>query len=183
MLEMFAQHCDISNYFKAKGWKVDSIGLYGRSTIKKDVMEIMPGDLPYYDFVWSSPPCERFSRLSYLYKNRNEEKDKEAIALHAHGVEIVEQIDPELLIIENPVGKLREMSFMQKYYRYTINQSDYGLNHKKPTDLFSNSACLAFNRVSQNSYIPFEYSVKKFRSRYPSDLVEYVYNLVVKTLN
>lgn len=64
--------------------------------------------------------------------------------INQHCLDLVRELKPTYWFIENPVGGLRKMSFMQGLPRYTVTYCQYTLNlppnqrRKKPTDIFTN---------------------------------------------
>ena len=57
---------------------------------------------------------------------------------NAHVIELIKELAPKYFFIENPVGGLRKMSFMQNIPRYTVTYCQYGERRQKPTDIFTN---------------------------------------------
>lgn len=49
---------------------------------------------------------------------------------------IIQQIQPQFFIIENPRAKLRKLTCMQDFERRTVTYCQYGENRMKPTDLW-----------------------------------------------
>lgn len=58
--------------------------------------------------------------------------------VNKHVVELIKELNPKYWFIENPVGGLRKMSFMQELPRYTVHYCSYGERRMKPTDLWCN---------------------------------------------
>jgi hypothetical protein len=58
--------------------------------------------------------------------------------VNKHVVELIKELNPKYWFIENPVGGLRKMDFMQELPRYTVTYCQYGERRQKPTDLWTN---------------------------------------------
>jgi hypothetical protein len=97
-----------------------------------------------FDFVWASPPCQKFSVASigwYWEGGRGNCKPKrpevfEALALVQHTINLIKDLNPSGWIIENPRGMLRVQELMLELPRQTITYCQYGDNRMKPTDLW-----------------------------------------------
>lgn len=111
-----------------------------------DVLYLTPDDLPWRpDVVLASPPCEAFSVLRVsdhwdggygIPDSPISERAREAVALVAYTLQLIEQLDPLFWVLENPVGKLRKLRMMRPYRRVTVTYCKYGRDYQKPTDLW-----------------------------------------------
>ena len=96
------------------------------------------------DFIWASPPCQKFSVASlwkYWAKSPNGPIPKhpsvyEAIDLMKATLTLIEELNPKGWVLENPRGMLRKQEFMGKYPRTTVTYCQYGDNRMKPTDIW-----------------------------------------------
>ena len=96
------------------------------------------------NFIWASPPCQKFSVASlwkYWAKSPNGPIPKhpsvyEAIDLMKHTLKLIEALAPKAWVLENPRGMLRKQDFMAKYPRRTITYCQYGDTRMKPTDIW-----------------------------------------------
>jgi hypothetical protein len=97
------------------------------------------------DFIWASPPCQKFSVASlwkYWEGSRGQTKPKhpdvyEAIALVEHTVNLMQALKPTYgWIMENPRGMLRHQEVVKELPRWTISYCQYGDTRMKPTDLW-----------------------------------------------
>ena len=97
------------------------------------------------DFIWASPPCQKFSVAS-LWKYWEGTKGKsvpkhpavyEALALVAHTVKLMQDLKPTNgWIMENPRGMLRSQDVVKDLQRWTVTYCQYGDTRMKPTDLW-----------------------------------------------
>ena len=92
----------------------------------------------------ASPPCNCFSVASigkywtggkhaYIPKN---DKAKQAIDLLKYTLKLIETLRPVYWVVENPVGMMRTLPFMQPLHHRVITQCQYGERRMKPTDLW-----------------------------------------------
>jgi hypothetical protein len=58
--------------------------------------------------------------------------------VNAHVVKLIQELQPRYWFIENPVGGLRKMDFMQGLPRFTVTYCQYGERRQKPTDIWTN---------------------------------------------
>jgi site-specific DNA-cytosine methylase len=146
VLELFAGHKSISNAFKEAGHEVFTID--ANPKLKPDYStDLLRWDLeglPWKpDVIWASPPCPCFSVMT-LGKNWDiQGRPKTVGAVRSMGLvlatlEIIDKLKPKYYFIENPVGMLRKMSFMQNHNRITVDYCQYGDTLRKSTDLFTN---------------------------------------------
>lgn len=91
------------------------------------------------DILWAGTPCESYSvaAISRHRKKNPENGSLDPISEHArfcdemnkHLLKIIDElleINPNMIwFIENPVGALRKMDFMQRLPRYTITYCTY----------------------------------------------------------
>ena len=97
------------------------------------------------DFIWASPPCQKFSVASlwkYWEGTRGKSVPKhpavyEAIALVEHTVNLMQSLQPTYgWMMENPRGMLRHQDVVKELPRWTISYCQYGDTRMKPTDLW-----------------------------------------------
>jgi hypothetical protein len=97
------------------------------------------------DFIWASPPCQKFSVASighYWTGGRGNCVPKrpevyEAIALVEHTINLMKALKPTYgWIMENPRGMLRQQEPVKDLTRWTITYCQYGDTRMKPTDLW-----------------------------------------------
>jgi site-specific DNA-cytosine methylase len=97
------------------------------------------------DFIWASPPCQKFSVASighYWTGGRGNCVPKrpevfEAIALVGHTIKLMQDLKPiHGWIMENPRGMLRKQDVVKDLKRWTITYCQYGDTRMKPTDVW-----------------------------------------------
>lgn len=97
------------------------------------------------DFIWASPPCQKFSVASlwkYWEGTRGQSAPKhpavyEAIELVRRTIKLMEELQPRVgWLLENPRGMLRHQDVVKPYNRWTITYCQYGDSRMKPTDLW-----------------------------------------------
>ena len=99
------------------------------------------------DIIWFSPPCTSFSVAScyhhWDYDGRSEyvpktENAKLGLKIMDKVNQIIEIVNPDYYIIENPRGLMRKMQAFKRHSRYTAWYCQYGHNTAKPTDFWTN---------------------------------------------
>jgi site-specific DNA-cytosine methylase len=97
------------------------------------------------DFVWASPPCQKFSVASlwkYWEGTKHGSVPKhpavfEAIDLVKHTIGLMNDLQPTYgWLMENPRGMLRKQDFMLELPRWTVTYCQYGDTRMKPTDIW-----------------------------------------------
>lgn len=122
---------ELDSYFEAE--ERDILSLTAESLIAKYGQP---------DFIWASPPCQKFSVASCSkYWNPDgtprDNQAYEALALVAHTINLINTLKPTYgFVIENPRGMLRKQKLMEKLQRRTVTYCQYGDNRMKPTDLW-----------------------------------------------
>ena len=97
------------------------------------------------DFIWSSPPCQKFSVASLWkywakgnpYPIPKDPSVYEAINVMQHTLKLMQECQPKWgWLLENPRGMLRKQEFMKPYKRFTVTYCSYGDTRMKPTDIW-----------------------------------------------
>ena len=154
VLELFAGTRSIGKAFEAHGHEVfavewdkrfENIDLY--ADILTVTAEQIIREFGYPDVIWASPDCTTYS-VAAISKHRRKEADgnlapiseyaKFCDKVNAHVVALIKELNPKYYFIENPVGGLRKMAFMQELPRYTVTYCQYGERRQKPTDIWTN---------------------------------------------
>lgn len=155
VLELFSGSGVVSETFRRHGHKTVTMDKFFDSDYKIDIMDIDKKLLRrilkenYMDrisFVWASPPCQSYSIASGFkhwsqwgrYHTPRSSFAALSDAMVIKSIELIEILDPDFFVIENPVGILRKRPFMLKFRRVTATYCQYGDHCMKPTDLFTN---------------------------------------------
>lgn len=154
VLELFAGTRSIGKAFEARGHEVysvewnkdfDDIDLY--ADIMTVTSEQIIKEFGRPDVIWASPDCTTYSVAAISTHRRKEpngnltpmtEYAEFCDKVNVHVVELIKALNPKYYFIENPVGGLRKMDFMQELPRYTVTYCQYGERRQKPTDIWTN---------------------------------------------
>lgn len=154
VLELFAGTRSIGKAFEARGHEVFSVE-WDRSfkniSLYTDVMNVTAERILYAfgqpDVIWASPDCTTYS-VAAISTHRRKTESGHLIPMteyasycdlvNTHVVELIEKLRPKCFFIENPVGGLRKMEFMEGLPRYTVTYCQYGERRQKPTDIWTN---------------------------------------------
>lgn len=157
VLDLFAGLEGWSEPFRNRGHEVISLDNDPRfeCNIIADILDFDAYDLDGWvpDIILASPPCEKFSTLTFpqgYFKNMGDKKNKHivpvkpeahlAVSLVEKTVEIIEDfrlMGTSFWIIENPRAILRSLNIIP-YERRTVTYCQYGAAFMKPTDLWGN---------------------------------------------
>lgn len=154
VLELFSGLECMSNAFRERGHECFTIDWDERfdSSMHCDISKLELADLPekfrHPDVVFCGTDCTTYS-VAAISKHRKKnaetgsldpvsDKAKFADTMNKHVKELISQMQPSIVIWENPVGALRKMDFMQEYVRNTTTYCQWGFTYRKATDFFSN---------------------------------------------
>lgn len=160
VLELFAGTRSIGKAFEARGHKVFSVEWdkkFENIDLYADIMTVTAADILEKfgkpDVIWASPDCTTYS-VAAISKHRRKEANGNlrpvteyatfCDMVNAHVVDLIKELSPQYWFIENPVGGLRKMEFMQGLPRYTVTYCQYGERRQKPTDIWTNHPAPAF---------------------------------------
>lgn len=166
VLELFAGTRSIGKAFESRGHEVfsiewskefENIDLYADilTVTAKDILEKFGKP----DVIWASPDCTTYS-VAAISKHRRKEANGNLAPVseyavfcdmvNAHVVKMIQELNPKYYFIENPVGGLRKMDFMQGLPRYTVTYCQYGDTRMKPTDIWTNHPNPEFKPICKN---------------------------------
>jgi site-specific DNA-cytosine methylase len=174
-VELFAGSGSFSKHIQSRGWntyQIDNQQFKGTDWVT-DLASIQPEEIQERiggtpDVLWASPPCRWFSlNTAHQYWNPDLQPKKteiddwflpdseppaiQGIRLVQHTQRIIEALQPRYWFVENPVGMLRKLPYMQwAPVRQTIDYCQYGDTRKKPTDIWSNLEWPARRRCRPN---------------------------------
>lgn len=159
ILELFSGTASFSNvakeYFGYDVFTIDVVPSF-EPDLCVDIDLLSPEDIHFIpDIIWSSVPCTTYSVASFPAGHRDNgvavsDDAKKADRLVLKTLEFVEYFTPQYWIIENPVGLLRKMSFMEDIQRTTVTYCQYGTTYMKRTDLFGRLPESFIPRVCKN---------------------------------
>ena len=156
VLELFAGTRSIGKAFERAGHEVYSIEWdknFENIDWYEDIGKITAQDIIERfgkpDIIWASPDCSSFSiaAISHHRKKNPETGNLDPVSDYAkfcdkvdqNVLKLIKDLNPTYYWIENPVGGLRKMTWMQDIpYRYTTTYCQWGEKRMKPTDLFTN---------------------------------------------
>lgn len=155
VLELFAGTRSISRAFEARGHETFSIDWdkkFENIDLNADISTLTASDVLERfgkpDVIWASPDCTTYSMMGISHHRRKnyETGELDPISDYAkfcdkcnkHVLQLIKELAPQVFFIENPVGGLRKMAFMQGIPRYTVTYCQYGETRQKPTDIFTN---------------------------------------------
>ena len=156
VLELFAGTRSIGKAFERAGHEVYSIEWdknFENIDWYEDIGKITAQDIIERfgkpDVIWASPDCSSFSiaAISHHRRKNPETGNLDPVSDYAkfcdkvdqNVLKLIKDLNPTYYWIENPVGGLRKMTWMQDIpYRYTTTYCQWGEKRMKPTDLFTN---------------------------------------------
>ena len=145
VLELFSGTESFSKIAREKGHETFTMDFNDEfnSDLCIDILDLKVEDIPFKpDIIWASPPCTFFSVASigkHWNKDNTPKTDnaKFGVELVKKTVEIIKELNPKFIIIENPRGKLRKLNLIP-YERTSVCYCQYGDTRMKPTDLWNN---------------------------------------------
>ena len=154
VLDLFCGTKSIARAFEAAGHTVYTVDWDKRfnPTLAADIGGLTAKDITKLcggipDVIWASPDCTTYS-VAHLRSHRRKAASGELVpiseyakrcdVINARLIELIAELKPRYWFIENPVGCMRKMWFMQGLPRYTLTYCQYGERRQKPTDIWTN---------------------------------------------
>ena len=154
VLELFSGTECLSNTFRAKGHECFTVDWNEAfpSSLHIDILNLTPEMIREKfgqpDVIWAAFDCTTFS-LAAISKHRvknTENGNLDPISEYAkycdkvnqHALWLIRELKPKYFFIENPVGGLCSMNYMQGIPKYMITYCKYGFPYQKRTHIFTN---------------------------------------------
>lgn len=160
ILELFSGSECISNAFRSRGHECYTVDWDGKfpSSLHIDILQLTAekilSDFGRPDIIWSGNDCTTFSVAAIGHHRKKNpatgsldpktEKAAFADKVNIHTLELIRELAPRFFFIENPMGGLRKMDYMQGIPRHLITYCQYGFTYRKATDIFTNHPCTEF---------------------------------------
>ena len=154
VLDLFCGTKSIATAFEKRGHTVFTVDWDKRfdPTLCADIGSLTAADIidlcgGVPDVIWASPDCTTYSVAAISTHRRKElngnlapitDYAKRCDEINEHLIELITEVNPPFWFIENPVGGLRKMDFMQERPRHTVTYCQYGERRQKPTDIWTN---------------------------------------------
>ena len=210
VLELFSGTECMSNAFRKRGHECFTVDWdeHFPSSLHIDILDLTADmilerfGIP--DVVWAACDCTTFSVAAIGFHRRKNkfsgnldpktEKARKADAVNMHTLELIRELNPNFFFIENPVGGLRKMDYMQGIPRYTVTYCKYGFPYRKATDIWTNHPNPQFKPPCRNGEPCHESAPrgsktglqgiddKVLRSAYPSELCEHIVHICERDL-
>lgn len=136
ILELFSGTGSVGKVFKQNGWDVLSVDMNMDADIQCDILNFNFMDYGDFDFIWASPPCRYYSRLSKPDECLMTMSDELVLkTLH-----IIYTLKPKHWCIENPqTGRLKTRLVVKGLKYYDVDYCKYSnWGYKKATRLWTN---------------------------------------------
>ena len=154
ILELFSGTECISDAFRSRGhrcYTVDWDRQFPSSLhidITKLTADMILRDFGRPDVIWAGCDCTTFSVASIGFHRMQDpatgvllpktEAAAKADEVNRHTLQLIRDLNPRLWFIENPMGGLRKMDYMQGLPRHLITYCQYGFPYRKATDIWTN---------------------------------------------
>lgn len=161
VLELFAGTRSIGKAFEARGHEVFSVEWdkkFEHINLYADIGQLTSQEILEKfgkpDVIWMSPDCTTFSlaAISHHRKKNPVTGNLDPLTDYArfcdqvdqHCLDLIKELNPKYYFIENPVGGMRSMTWMQGLPRYMITYCQYELDRpidqrrRKPTNIWTN---------------------------------------------
>ena len=149
VLELFSGTESFSKEARKKSYRTFTVELNPKfkPDLCKDLLEVEVSDIPFKPtIIWASPPCQAFSVASIGHHWTGGKKayisktDKAILGMRIleKTIKLIQDLNPQYYIIENPRGLMRKMEVLNQLPRHTVTYCKYGDKRMKPTDLWTN---------------------------------------------
>ena len=136
LLELFSGTKSVGKVAEQLGYEVISLYLKN-ADINTDILhwDYTTYEPKHFQVIWASPPCTEYSR-ALATRTRNISSANQVVL---KTLEIIEYLNPDYYIIENPqTGFLKEQTFMYGLPYKDIDYCKYGMQYRKRTRLWNN---------------------------------------------
>ena len=202
VLELFSGTECLSDAFRARGHECFTVDWDKKfpSSLHIDIMfltsDMILEQFGKPDVIWAGCDCTTFSVAAIGYHRKKNpvtgslepktEKAAMADMINKHTIDLIRKLSPKLYFIENPMGGLRKMDYMQDMPRYMITYCQYGFTYRKATDIWTNHPDPKFKPACKNGDPCHERAPrgsrnglqgiqdKSLRSKYPPQLCEHI---------
>lgn len=152
LLELFSGTGNMSRIFEERGAETLTVDYDPKmnADLDMDIRYIDPIEFQekygWFDVIWASPECTTFSVMSLRhywekdgdYLVSKSEKADNALLMVENTLNIIEAMKPHYYFIENPRAGMRKLKCMEYIPRRTVTYCQYGHDHMKPTDIWTN---------------------------------------------
>lgn len=154
VLELFAGTECLSDTFRQHGHECFTVDWDEKfpSSLHIDIEELTTEmvleKFGYPDVVFCGFDCTTFSMAAISHHRRKNKETgelepvsdyaKKCDRVNKHCLKVVKELNPKIVIIENPRACLRKMKYMEDFIINTTTYCQYGFPYMKPTDFFSN---------------------------------------------
>ena len=198
----------MSNAFRERGHECYTVDWDEKfpSTLHIDILQLTAEkiliDFGRPDIIWSGNDCTTFSVAAIGHHRKKNpmtgsldpktEKAAFADKVNRHTLDIIRELEPRFFFIENPMGGLRKMDYMQGIPRHLITYCQYGFTYRKATDIFTNHPKTEFKTPCKNGDSCHQAAPrgtrlglqgiqdKALRSAYPPALCEHIVDICEK---
>ena len=145
ILELFSGTGSVSNICEKLGHTVVSVDICDKFYKPTHCIDILRWDYTQYDknhfdIIWASPPCNTFSKMTFLTKNKQQELNDElefGLPLLRKTQEIIEYFNHKYHFIENPATG-RMGNYIDTKPKI-VNYCQYGFKIQKRTSIWTNN--------------------------------------------
>lgn len=154
VLELFSGTECLSDAFRSRGHECFTVDWDKKfpSSLHIDILALTADMIlerfGHPDIIWGGFDCTTFSVAAIGHHRRlnpnngslepKTENAARADEVNKHSLNLIRELSPHFFFIENPMGGLRKMDYMQGIPRYMITYCQYGFDYRKATDIWTN---------------------------------------------